>query len=146
MPIWGFGLPIAQEVVSDERSDLDRLLDAGVFAPLGLALEYRKLSPELADAGRKQVAFARSLGRAALKTLSKSLAAEADTKSTRSEPAAPRPEVEGYGGMTARKIIEMLADADGPTVEWVRGEEKSNKARVTVLRAADARAAQLHGD
>lgn len=69
--------PDATSASETERSPLDKALDVGVFAPLGFALEFRRLVPELAEAGRQQVAFSRSLGKAALSTLGKAAAAQA---------------------------------------------------------------------
>ena len=48
------------------RESLDRLLDAVVFAPLGLLLETDKPSAELAARGRRHLEAARLLGRMAL--------------------------------------------------------------------------------
>jgi hypothetical protein len=48
------------------REALDRMLDALVFAPLGLLLESDKPSAELAARGRRQLEAARLLGRMAL--------------------------------------------------------------------------------
>lgn len=48
------------------REALDRMLDALVFAPLGLLLESDKPSAELAAQGRRQLEAARLLGRMAL--------------------------------------------------------------------------------
>ena len=48
------------------RESLDRLLDAVVFAPLGLLLETDKSSAELAARGRRHLEAARLLGRMAL--------------------------------------------------------------------------------
>lgn len=48
------------------RESLDRLLDALVFAPLGLLLEADKPSAELAARGRRHLEAARLLGRMAL--------------------------------------------------------------------------------
>ena len=48
------------------RESLDRMLDALVFAPLGLLLEPNKPSEELAAQGRRHLEAARILGRIAL--------------------------------------------------------------------------------
>lgn len=45
--------------MSDEDKRLEQLLDLLVYAPLGLALEYRDLLPKLAERGRGQVALMR---------------------------------------------------------------------------------------
>ena len=48
------------------REAIDRMLDALVFAPLGLLLESDKPSAELAAQGRRQLEAARLLGRMVL--------------------------------------------------------------------------------
>lgn len=45
----------------------DQVADLVVFAPLGLALEGRRLYPELVARGRRQVLFTRTIGRFAVK-------------------------------------------------------------------------------
>jgi len=52
-------------------SNVERLLEAGLFAPLGFVLKRREVVPELAKAGRQQISFCQSLGKAALSTLIK---------------------------------------------------------------------------
>lgn len=44
----------------------DQLADAFVYAPLGLVLEARRLLPELAARGRRQVLFTRTIGKYAV--------------------------------------------------------------------------------
>ncbi len=51
----------------DERPVVSRLADAVVFAPLGLALDGRRLFPDLADRGRRQVQFTRVVGKYAVR-------------------------------------------------------------------------------
>lgn len=137
-----------------ERSPIERALDVGVYAPLGFALEFRRLVPELAEAGRQQVAFSRSLGKAALSTLGKAAAArtaEAPASAAApqaggvAKPAAVKPAkkpakkptgvVEGYDGLTAREIIALSAAATAPQRAWMLDKEQSGKKRKTVLRA-----------
>jgi len=55
----------------DDKTRLERLLEAGVYAPVGFLVTRSKTVPDLAKAGRKQIAFAQSLGRAALRTLAR---------------------------------------------------------------------------
>ena len=81
--------PDATNASETERSPIEKALDVGVYAPLGFALEFRRLVPELAEAGRQQVAFSRSLGKAALSTLGKAAAAQTRTASS-AAPAAPK--------------------------------------------------------
>lgn len=51
--------------MSDERGPMGTVADLAVFAPLGLILERRRVVAELADRGRRQIAFARMLGQTA---------------------------------------------------------------------------------
>lgn len=72
MPIGGGALPIAGPAVSStdstesSREALDRLLDALLYAPVGLFLSAGAPPSELAARGRRQVEAARLLGRMAL--------------------------------------------------------------------------------
>ena len=148
-----------------ERSPIERALDVGVYAPLGFALEFRRLVPELAEAGRQQVAFSRSLGKAALSTLGKAAAARTSDapsaaaapppapakkaaaknapakKAAAKKPAAKKPAsgvVEGYDGLTAREIIALSGAATAPQRSWMRKQEQAGKQRKTVLKALEA--------
>lgn len=121
---------------------LDDLVDAAVFAPLGLALEYRKLMPELAEKGRKQVAFARTLGRAALSTMASSAARKsapstapspAATPSASPEPVAADAVIEGYDAMTAKAVIALASTASPSELAWMIEREQGGKQRKTVL-------------
>jgi hypothetical protein len=49
------------------RSAAEQLADAVLYAPLGLALEVRRLYPELAARGRRQLLFTRTVGKYAVK-------------------------------------------------------------------------------
>lgn len=62
------------------RESLDRLLDAVVFAPLGLLLETGKPSADLAARGRQHLEAARLLGRMALGHAPAPSAPPADTE------------------------------------------------------------------
>ena len=46
---------------------MSRVADAVLFAPLGLALDGRRLLPDLADRGRRQVQFTRVVGKFAVR-------------------------------------------------------------------------------
>jgi hypothetical protein len=131
------------------KSTIDRILDAGVFAPIGFLVTRDAKSGELAKAGRKQVAFARSLGRAALKGVSRGIRpSQAMSVATPTAPATPTVEtpapatpigVEGYSEMLARDIITMVRTGTPEQAEWIKAQETAGKKRVTVLRAAQAR-------
>ena len=57
--------------MSDEhgsgRSAPEQVADALLYVPLGLALEARRLYPELAARGRRQLLFTRTVGKFAVK-------------------------------------------------------------------------------
>ena len=151
--------PIVTSAPGDERTDdpnpLDLFLDLSVYAPLGFALEFRRLVPELAEAGRKQVDFSRSLGRAALRTLSRAGATTTPSKkpprpASRPDPPPEQPadaaadestaataRVDGYDELTAKAVIALVADAPVSQLAWMRDREAATKSRKTVLAAID---------
>ena len=51
----------------NRRSAPEQVADWVLFAPLGLALEARRLFPEMAARGRRQVLFTRTVGKYALR-------------------------------------------------------------------------------
>lgn len=147
----------------EERNPFDRLLDVSVYAPLGFALEFRRLVPELAEAGRRQIEFSRSLGRAALRTMARSGATAAQgsaraarndavPSSARSGPAQPHAappsappippsdveaSVEGFDTMNARTAIAQARRATAAQLAWMRERELATKKRTTVLDAIE---------
>jgi hypothetical protein len=143
----------------DPPSTARRLLDVGVFAPLGFVLEYRSMVPKLSEAGRRQIAFTQSLGRAALRTIARRTTSRVGSAPVRevtgpdsgTVPApvdeVPREEaaVEGYDTMTARDIIVLIEASGTARVEWIASRESIAKKRVTVLRAVESRRARLTG-
>ena len=132
-----------------DKSTFDRILDAGVFVPVGFLVTRNASRDDLAKAGRKQVAFARSLGRAAIKSVRggrrpgqavptvTSTRPSASTSSSNSQTAPPLG-VDGYNDMTARDIVALLRICEPAQALWIKSQETAGKQRVTVLRAADA--------
>jgi hypothetical protein len=53
--------------VTDEKHVVEQALDALVYAPLGFALEARRLLPTFVERGRAQVQMARVIGKFAVK-------------------------------------------------------------------------------
>ena len=53
--------------MADERPVVAKVADVVVYAPLGLALEGRRLFPDLVDRGRRQVQFTRVVGKFAVR-------------------------------------------------------------------------------
>ena len=133
-----------------DRSPLERWFDVSVYAPLGFALEFRRLVPELAEAGRRQVEFSRSLGRAALRTMSRAASQTATTgvrhRSGPASPTEPEPdaEVAGYDAMNAKQVIAVARHASPAELRWIRAREAAAKRRKTVL-AAIEQASDRHG-
>ena len=52
--------------MSDERSVVEQAADVVFYAPVGFALEARRLVPEMAERGRRQVTFNWMVGRYAV--------------------------------------------------------------------------------
>ena len=134
---------------ADDKSVVDRILDAGFYAPLGFLISGDQVCDEVVVAGRKQVAFARSLGRAALAGFNRGPKApdsqnadtqNADTQNADTQNAdAPSAEVAGYDAMTARDIVVVLKTATLEETRWIKARETAGKGRVSILRAADKR-------
>ena len=53
--------------VPEDRSAIEQLADVVLYAPVGLALEARRLLPEMAERGRRQVTFNWMVGRYAVR-------------------------------------------------------------------------------
>ena len=53
--------------MADERPVVAKVADVVLYAPLGLALEGRRLFPDLVDRGRRQVQFTRVVGKFAVR-------------------------------------------------------------------------------
>lgn len=161
---------------ASDKSGVERLLDVALYAPLGFALSADDTVAQLAAKGRKQIAFSRTLGKAALRGLARNGApsaaspaggatkkappaskkAKAPMAKKSKAPASPKPSktgaaskkaetakkatsIAGYDDMTAREIITLVPTLSSAQASWVRTQEASGKARVTVLRALDAK-------
>lgn len=136
-------------------SVIDRLLEAGVFAPLGFVLKRHEVVPELAKAGRQQIAFCQSLGKAALSTLLKQQEGTVKQQEGTTPKEAPAKDIKrptstapskssnvaiaGYESLTAREIIAMVPGCSAEQAAWIRSAESTGKKRVTIMRALDAR-------
>lgn len=133
------------------------MLDLAVYAPLGFALEFRRLVPELVDAGRRQVEFSRTLGRTALRTIARSGPVSRSSSRQPERPEEPttgasHPTTDagtgeviasvpaailGYGDLTAKQVIEVVRTATAVQLEWMRTSELAGKNRKTVLDAIE---------
>jgi len=95
-------------MTSEKKDSAEELIDLLVYAPIGLALEYRTLLPELAERGRKQLGFARSVGKLALG----GLAAQADR--SRRDGSASSSTAATDTGATKKSGAEPAAKKPGP--------------------------------
>ena len=128
---------------SGAPSAIDRLLDVGLYAPLWLLSSRGDIVPDLAAKGRKQAAFSRSLGRAALKAVAangrtgakKPVATTAPSRASSASASAAASEIADYGSLTAREIVAMIPTSTPQQREWILATEKAGKGRVTVLKA-----------
>lgn len=122
----------------EQRCSLDRLLDAGLYAPVGFLVRRDAAVSDLAEVGRKQLAFSRSLGRAAIKSITKGLTDRPDEAAAPLATAAPT-DVDGYDEMTAKQVIALLTTCSDTDVAWIAQREQQGKQRVTILRAVEKR-------
>ena len=134
--------------MSSDDDVTEKLLDALVYAPLGLALEAKDLLPKLAERGRGQVALTRLAGTVAARRgqseavklvddlrsgveslLTPSSSDDADTESG-AETELP---IAAYATLTAVEVIPLLAELDDDQLDTIEAFEKANRNRSTVL-------------
>ncbi|MAJ89595.1 MAG: hypothetical protein CL416_08440 [Acidimicrobiaceae bacterium] len=130
----------------------EKLLDALVYAPLGLALEAKDLLPKLAERGRGQVALTRLAGTVAARRGQSEVAKLVDELRTGAEAffkanfvdetpgsaeSEPGTEAElpimGYATLTAVEVIPLLSELDDEQLDTIEAFEKANRNRSTVL-------------
>jgi hypothetical protein len=110
-----------------DRSAVEALCDAFVYAPLGFALEAPKLVPELAAKGRNQVAAARTVGRFVVSRAAGSLGPLAGSVlggvlrglsgARRSPEAPPVPEEPAVSPVLALEEVVVVPEADVAALE-----------------------------
>ena len=134
--------------MSGDDDVTEKLLDALVYAPLGLALEAKDLLPKLAERGRGQVALTRLAGTVAARRgqseavklvddlrsgveslFTPSSSDDADTESG-AETELP---IAAYATLTAVEVIPLLAELDDDQLDTIEAFEKANRNRSTVL-------------
>ena len=109
----------------------EKLLDALVYAPLGLALEAKDLLPKLAERGRSQLVDELRTGVEAFFTAN----SDEETPDTAESEPGPDTElpIEGYATLTAVEVIPLLSDLDDEQLDIIEAFEKANRNRSTVL-------------
>lgn len=139
----------------NSRSGGERLMDLAVYAPLGLALEFRRMFPELAERGRRQVTFTKALGKTAVTRggtqLRRRLQSEVDgagetpppTEDPAVVPAGQTPVVtessvaelaiEDYDSLSAQHVVRRLEGLSPDELAAVGAYEEQNRGRRTIL-------------
>ncbi len=155
--------------VSDEKSPLDQAVDLVLYAPLGFALEARRLLPSLVERGRAQVQMAKVLGRFAveqgqsqagtvlhdlgLRPPERSRPQAEPSPASNPEPtsilAPPRSSADAaelpiadYDSLAASQVIPRLGGLDPSELDAVRAYELAHRGRKTIL----GKVAQLNGE
>lgn len=142
----------SESTMNDDDDVTEKLLDALVYAPLGLALEAKDLLPKLAERGRGQVALTRLAGTVAarrgqseavklvdeLRTgVEAFFTANSDEETPDTAESEPGPDtelpIEGYATLTAVEVIPLLSDLDDEQLDIIEAFEKANRNRSTVL-------------
>jgi hypothetical protein len=130
--------------MSGDDDVTEKLLDALVYAPLGLALEAKDLLPKLAERGRGQVALTRLAGTVAarrgqseavklvddLRSGVESLLTPSSSDDADTESELP---ISAYATLTAVEVIPLLAELDDDQLDTIEAFEKANRNRSTVL-------------
>jgi hypothetical protein len=142
---------------------LDKVLDAFVYVPVGLAVSAREALPELAARGRERVAAARIIGQftvqqgqAEASRLVERIqhphsgsdispmpepsndAPEAPRAAPRSRPKTSGPAsadlaIPGYDSLSASQVLPRLEGLEPGELEAVRRYESDHRARKTIL-------------
>lgn len=143
----------------DPRTPLDALLDALIYAPIGLTLDARDVGPDLAQRGRQHAAAARQIGELAVKAGLRKLedamgqgdaeasadSAQAPSKdaTTPTSPAEEAPEpstpssselaIPDYDSLAASQVVKRLDALTEAELEAVRHYESATRDRRTIL-------------
>ena len=141
----------SESTMNDDDDVTEKLLDALVYAPLGLALEAKDLLPKLAE--RVAARWPHSLGRHGRRRRGQSeavklvdelrtgveafFAANSDEETPDTAESEPGPDtelpIEGYATLTAVEVIPLLSDLDDEQLDTIEAFEKANRNRSTVL-------------
>lgn len=140
----------ARELMS--HLPISRLLEALVYAPVGLAVQLRDDVPALVAKGRAEVEnrirVARWVGEMTVQygkqAIEQRLAPHSPqpvaSEAPAAPPAAPVPAepFHGYAALSAAEIVPMLAQVPHAELHLVRDYEAATRARRTVLARVDA--------
>lgn len=144
----------------DPRTSLDALLDALIYAPIGLTLDARDVGPDLAQRGRQHAAAARQIGELAVKaglrrledamgqgdsapppgatssvsedTPPETPPATAD-EPERTAPASSELAIPDYDSLAASQVVKRLDALTEVELEAVRRYESETRDRRTIL-------------
>jgi hypothetical protein len=140
---------------------LDKVLDAFVYVPVGLAMSAKEALPDLAARGRERLASARIIGQfavqqgqveasklldrfehAGLSVVHPPAAPVADEVAPSAPVAPPAPTsgpgsdglaIPGYDSLSASQVLRRLDGLDPVELEAVRAYEAAHRGRKTIL-------------
>jgi hypothetical protein len=133
---------------------LDKVLDAFVYVPVGLAVSAREALPELAARGRERVAAARIIGQFTVQQgqaegsrlvdrlqhtqrvgdpATAPPAAGPRSRPATSGPASAGLAIPGYDSLSASQVLPRLDGLEPAELEAVRSYESAHRARKTIL-------------
>ena len=144
----------------DGRPIVAQVADVVLYAPIGVALEARRILPEVVDRGRRQVQFAHAVGRLAVREGRRRVDGVVEglvgrlrppsqgAERTEDEPVAvdeaePAPvaplrsarllAIPEYDSLSASQVIPRLESLDADELEAVRVYEAETRGRRTIL-------------
>ena len=137
--------------VTDADDPIEQLMEAFVYAPVGLVLDARQNWGTYVERGKSQVTIGRFLARAAAQRGSATAESMVERLANDvaqvvvdlfgidlSPDAAPSGfPIADYEERTAADIVAQLGELSVRDLERVRARERDGKARVTVLRRID---------
>lgn len=123
----------------DDKSLVDQALDALVYAPLGLLLEFRDLMPKMADRGRGQVALTRLAGKVAAdrgRAEAERLVGSRGAAPPNADPDdadVTKLAIDDYDELSAPKILPELESLSAAELDLLLRYEQAHRARATVI-------------
>lgn len=145
---------------SEPRSVVGRVADVVFYGPLGLVLEHRKLLPQLAQRGRRQVALTHTIGRFTVRQGRRRLDGLLDGLAGRgpgpaAPPTGPAPSTNGarplrsvptpegrsaeklaipqYDSLSAIQVVPRLDGLTEAELVQIRDYEAATRSRRTIL-------------
>jgi hypothetical protein len=116
--------------MADEKSPIERIIEAAVFAPLGIAAMIREELPKLVDRGHQEANMAKVMGQFAV-TMGRQ-EVEKRLKQVAERPASARPAATPAPTRTTAAPAPGPETTSGPTAPTPEPAPKTNGTSVTV--------------